>query len=73
MSTIPATTPTVLKEQLSMMLATALGSGRGLLTVPILVLVPQVMVRKRLDVASAARRWEDKVLGLVVGHWVDGR
>ena len=53
--------------------AAALRSGRGLVTVPIFVLVPQVTVRKRLDVASAARRWEDKVPGLVVGHWVDGR
>ena len=53
--------------------AAALRSGRGLVTVPIFVLVPQVTVRKRLDVASAARRWEDKVPGLIVGNWGYGR
>jgi hypothetical protein len=53
--------------------AAAMRSGRGLVTVPIFILVPQVTFRKRLDVASAANRWQERLPGLVVGNWVDGR
>jgi hypothetical protein len=47
-------------------------SGRGLVTVPIFILVPQVSVRKRLDVASAAQRWVDRLPGLVTRNWFSG-
>jgi hypothetical protein len=53
--------------------AAALRSGRGLVTVPIFILVPQVTFRKRLDVASAANTWQERLPGLVVRNWVDGR
>nr|WP_245282545.1 DUF6441 family protein [Chelatococcus daeguensis] len=53
--------------------AAAMRSGRGLVTVPIFILVPQVTFRKRLDVASAANRWQERLPSLVVGNWVDGR
>jgi hypothetical protein len=52
--------------------AAALRSGRGLVTVPIFVLVPQVTVRKRLDVAFAAERWIDRLPGLVTRNWFSG-
>lgn len=52
--------------------AAALRSGRGLLTVPIFILVPQVSVRKRLDVVSAAERWVDRLPGLVTRNWFSG-
>lgn len=52
--------------------AAALRSGRGLVTVPIFILVPQVTVRKRLDVASAANRWVDRLPGLVTRNWFSG-
>jgi hypothetical protein len=52
--------------------AAALRSGRGLVTVPIFILVPQVSVRKRLDVASAAERWVDRLPGLVTRNWFSG-
>ncbi len=53
--------------------AAAVRSGRGLVTVPIFILVPQVTFRKRLDVASAANSWQERLPGLVVRNWVDGR
>lgn len=52
--------------------AAALRSGRGLVTVPIFILVPQVSVRKRLDVVSAAERWVDRLPGLVTRNWFPG-
>lgn len=52
--------------------AAALRSGRGLVTVPIFILVPQVSVRKRLDVVSAAERWVDRLPGLVTRNWFFG-
>ena len=36
----------------------------GRATVPVFVLVPQVAVRKRLDVAGAADRWGARLPGL---------
>lgn len=53
--------------------ATALRTGRGLATVPIFVLVPQVTFKKRLDVAGAAARWQARLPGLVVGNWREPR
>jgi len=42
-------------------------SGRT--TVPLFLLVPQVTVRKRLDVDGAARKWIAAVPQLVLQHW----
>jgi len=41
-------------------------TGRGLATVPIFLLVPQVKLRKRLDLARDAERAVDGVPGLIV-------
>lgn len=49
--------------------AAALKSGRRLATVPIFILVPQVRLAKRLDVAGAAERWQTRLPGLIVGRW----
>ena len=46
-------------------------TGRGAATVPIFVLVPQVKLPKRLDLARDAVRAHEAVPGLVVGKWVD--
>ena len=46
-------------------------TGRGLTTVPIFLLVPQVQLRKRLDLARDARRVHDKVPGLIVAEWTE--
>jgi hypothetical protein len=46
-------------------------TGRGLATVPIFLLVPQVRLRKRLDLARDADRALDSVPGLVVANWKD--
>ena len=48
-------------------------SGRGVTTVPIFLLVPQVKLRKRLDLARGAERVQDAVPGMIVASWVDGR
>lgn len=51
--------------------ASALRTGRGLVTVPMFLLVPQVTVRKRLDVAGAARKWIAALPTLVNRNWRD--
>jgi hypothetical protein len=35
----------------------------------VFILVPQVTLQKRLDIASAAQRWADRVPGLLASHW----
>lgn len=45
-------------------------SGRT--TVPLFVLVPQVTVRKRLDVDGATRKWVAALPQLVLRNWRDG-
>jgi hypothetical protein len=42
-------------------------------TVPIFLLVPQVKLRKRLDLARDAQRVVDGVPGRIVANWVDGQ
>jgi hypothetical protein len=39
--------------------------------VPIFLLVPQVKLRKRLDLARDAERAVDDVQGQIVANWVD--
>ena len=48
-------------------------SGRGVVTAPIFLLVPQVKLRKRLDLARDAKRAVDGVPGLIVVKWGEGR
>ncbi len=49
--------------------ASALRSGRGLATVVMFILVPQVSLRKRLDVNAAAERWASALPELIVRNW----
>ena len=44
-------------------------TGRGRATVPIFLLVPQVRVRKRLDLARDVEKVAGKVPRLVVERW----
>lgn len=46
-------------------------TGRGKVTAPIFLLVPQVQLPKRLDLARDADRAHDSVPGLIVANWVD--
>ena len=48
-------------------------TGRNQVTTPIFLLVPQVKLPKRLDLARAAERAHDAVPGLIVANWVEGR
>jgi len=48
-------------------------TGRGVATVPVFLLVPQVRLSKRLDLARDAERAHDAVLGLIVANWVEAR
>ena len=42
-------------------------------TVPIFLLVPQVKLPKRLDLARDADRAQDALPGMIVANWVEGR
>ncbi len=48
-------------------------TGRGQVTVPIFLLVPQVKLPKRLDLTRDAERAHEVVPGLIVANWVDSR
>ena len=48
-------------------------TGRGVVTAPIFLLVPQVKLPKRLDLARDAERAHDALPGLIVANWVEGR
>ena len=45
-------------------------TGRGLTTVPIFLLVPQIKLRKRLDLARDVERAAAGVPGRIVAGWV---
>ena len=47
-------------------------TGRGLATVPIFILVPQVNLRKRLNLARDGEAWANRVPGLIVSNWKEG-
>ncbi len=47
-------------------------TGRGVVTAPIFLLVPQVKLPKRLDLARDATRAADAATGQIVANWVDG-
>jgi hypothetical protein len=42
---------------------------KGRSTVVVFILVPQVTLRKRLDIASIAQRWAGRVPGVIASHW----
>lgn len=46
-------------------------AGRGLMSVPIFILVPQVKLRKRLDLQSAASRIASGLPASIIRHWRD--
>lgn len=48
-------------------------TGRGLATVPIFILVPQVKLPKRLSLDGPAREAEAQLPGLIVANWVERR
>jgi hypothetical protein len=48
-------------------------NGRGAVTLPIFLLVPQVKLPKRSDLAWDAEPAHDTVPGLIVANWVAQR
>lgn len=46
-------------------------TGRGVATVPVFVLVPQVKLAKRLDVERLARAAAERLPGLIAANWGD--
>jgi hypothetical protein len=48
-------------------------TGRGQVTAPIFLLVPQVKLPKRLDLARDAEGAHDAVPGLIVANWAEGK
>lgn len=51
----------------------ALKSGRGITTVVMFILLPQVTLKKRLDIDGAAERWRDKLPQLVLDSWPEDK
>ena len=49
--------------------AAAQRTGHGMASVVIFLLVPQVSLKKRLDIAAAAEKWADAVPELVIRNW----
>lgn len=49
--------------------AASIRSGRGLTTVPIFILVPQVTIKKRFDIDSVAQKWIDRTPELIIRNW----
>lgn len=47
----------------------ALKSGRGITTVVMFLLVPQVRIKKRLDYKSVVNRWEPQLAQAILKHW----
>jgi len=47
-------------------------TGRGVATVPVFILVPQVKLSKRLDLARSADRAQSAIPGAIVRNWVEG-
>jgi hypothetical protein len=58
-------------NKLGRAMATRSKTGRGVATVPIFLLVPQVKLPKRLDLERDARRAQDAVPGQIVANWVE--
>jgi hypothetical protein len=48
-------------------------TGRGATTVPIFLLVPQVQLRKRLELARDTRAAQERIPGAIVANWIDMR
>ncbi|MCC5967651.1 MAG: hypothetical protein JJU24_16110 [Natronohydrobacter sp.] len=48
-------------------------TGRGRTTMPIFLLVPQVRLPKRLDLARDAERAQDALPGAIVANWVESK
>jgi hypothetical protein len=48
-------------------------AGRGATTVPIFLLVPQVKLRKRLDLMRDAKAAQERIPGAIVANWVEGK
>lgn len=48
---------------------TALKSGRGITTVVMFILLPQVYLKKRLDLDPPAKRWQNKLPELIIQNW----
>jgi hypothetical protein len=48
-------------------------TGRGAMTVPIFLLVPQVKLRKRLDLARETNAAQERIPGAIVANWVEGK
>jgi hypothetical protein len=48
-------------------------TGRGAMTVPIFLLVPQVKLPKRLNLARDAKAAQERIPGAIVANWVEGK
>lgn len=49
----------------------ALKTGRGLATIVMFILVPEVRLKKRFDIDSIAKKWIGRLPSLVIASWPD--
>lgn len=49
----------------------AIATGKGLATIVMFILVPEVRLKKRLDIDSVAKKWIDQLPELVLASWED--
>lgn len=45
------------------------GIQTGSMTIPIFIMLPQVQLKKRLNLAPAAEHWAGRIPGLIVSNW----
>lgn len=48
-------------------------TGRGVTSIPVFILLPQVKLRKKLDLDRASEDWGNRLPGLILKHWRDVR
>lgn len=51
----------------------AVRAGRGVVTVVMFILLPQVSLRKRLDIESVVRKWETAFPDKILANWPDAK
>ncbi len=53
--------------------ASALGKGRGITTVVMFFLVPQVSMKKKLDIDAAVGKWDGALADRIIANWQEGK
>ena len=49
----------------------AIAKGRGITTVVMFLLVPQVTMKKKLDIEAVSGKWEGMLADRIIANWQD--